>query len=165
MLRSSHFFGRLRFRKSEVPEPTLAPTKIVLPPAPGIKGGFGSIHNIFLNFELSKSELSSMSTLDHIYHKKLLLCHVLSQQQGFPFCLAKKMQPEPPEKRRRRLSAPANKKIGSTASSTLKVAAPGGSSSSTLYKNYYYFPLKLLYFSACKLHSLWPIQLLNYLIT
>ena len=40
-----------------------------------------------------------MSTLDHIYHKKLLLCHVLSQQQGFPFCLAKKMQPEPPEKK------------------------------------------------------------------
>ena len=28
VLRSRHFFGRLRLRKSEVPEPTLAPTKL-----------------------------------------------------------------------------------------------------------------------------------------
>ena len=39
----------------------------------------------------------------------------LTQEQDFPFLLAKKMQPEPetPQKRRLRLSAPANKKIGS----------------------------------------------------
>ena len=62
--------------------------------------------------------------LDHIYRYKLLVSHVLSQQQGFPFLLAKKMQqePEPPLKRRLRLSAPANKKISS--GSTLKVATP-----------------------------------------
>ena len=60
----------------------------------------------------------------------MLLSHVLLQQQGFPFLLAKKMKPEPPLKRRLRLLAPGNKKIGS--GSTLKVAAPGGSGSVTL---------------------------------
>ena len=34
--------------------------------------------------------------LDHIYRYKLLSSHALSQQQGFPILLAKKMQPEPP---------------------------------------------------------------------
>ena len=32
--------------------------------------------------------------LDHIYRHKLLLSHVLLQQ-GYPFLLVKKMQPEP----------------------------------------------------------------------
>ena len=60
--------------------------------------------------------------MDHIYRYKLLISHVLSQQQGFPFLLAKKMQPV--------ALGSGQQKIGS--GSTLKLAAPGGSGSATL---------------------------------
>ena len=47
VLRSRHFFGRLRLRKSEVPEPTPAPTKLGrlrLQAKKAAPGGSGSIH-------------------------------------------------------------------------------------------------------------------------
>ena len=92
MFRSRHFFGRLRLRKFEVPEPTPVSTKLgrlrlQAAPAP---------YTNIVHFDLLKSELIMQVFLDHIYRYKLLSSHALSQQQGFPILLAKKMQPEPP---------------------------------------------------------------------
>ena len=165
MLRSSQFFGRLRFHKSEVPELTLAPTKIGLPPAPGIKGGFGSIHNIFLILSYQKvnypaSLLWITFTIKNCSY--VTFCH---NNKAFLFAWQKRCSRSHLKKRRRRLSALANKKIGSTASSTLKVAAPGGSSSSTLYKNYYYYLFPPEVFFIFQHANYIRYGLSNYLIT
>ena len=73
-------------------------------PAPGKKRRL-RLHSLkIFHFELLKSELLMQVFLDHIYRYKLLLSHALSQQQGFPFLLTKKMQPTLQK------AAPANKK-------------------------------------------------------
>ena len=90
VLRSRHFFGRLRLRRSEVLEPTPAPTKLVRLWLLAKKGSSRRLRlhivpNIF-HFELLKSEL----LMQVFFGSHLLLSHVLSQQQGFPILLAKR---------------------------------------------------------------------------
>ena len=86
------FFGRLR--KSEVPEPESASTKL------------GRLRLITLKFVILSSFINACRLLDHIYLYKMLLSHVWHKAG---FCLSKRCS-------RLRLSAPANKKIsfGST---------------------------------------------------
>ena len=71
--------------------PGMRVIELVVLPRPPAKWGCPILPLIMPGtpFELKKS------FLDYIYRYKLLLSHVLSQRQGFPFLLAKKMQPEP----------------------------------------------------------------------
>ena len=63
-----------------------------------VSGGSGSIHLHFSFWALKTCIINaSLFWITFTgYHYKLLKSHVLSQQQGFLFMLAKKMQPEPP---------------------------------------------------------------------
>ena len=59
-----------------------------------VGAGFGTLA-IRSRRSPKKWRLRNTAFWDHIYCYKLLLSHVLSQQQGFPFLLAKKIQPVP----------------------------------------------------------------------
>ena len=127
VLRSHHFFGRLRLWKSEVPEP--APTKLGRLRHQAKKGGSRRLQaapapytNSF-HFELLNSEFLMQVFFGR---SKVLLSNVLSQKQGFPFCLPKRCSWS-----RFKKGASGQQKIGS--GSTLKVAAPGGSGTTTLF--------------------------------
>ena len=95
MLRRRHFFGRLRLRKSEVPEPTPAPTELGRLRLQAIKGGSRPQADLapYTNscpFELLKSELLIEVFLDHIYRYKLLFGQVCHNNKAFLFCLPKR---------------------------------------------------------------------------
>ena len=86
VLRSRNFFGRLRLRKSQVPEPTPASTKLAN------KGGprWLRLHTLKC-FILSsqKGNYSWKYFLDHIYLYKLLLSHVCHKNKAFLFACQK----------------------------------------------------------------------------
>ena len=115
VLRSRHFFGRLRLRNYEVGSGSIQKK--------AAQGSSGSIHKFFLFFALKKLIINTSPFLDHIDLYKLLLSHVWHKNNVFLFACIKGAGD---------LSTPTNKKIDSGAGAALKVAAPGGSGSATL---------------------------------
>ena len=129
MLQSRHFFGLIRLRTSEVPEPSPAPGKMsgtvsrekMTAPAPDSK---------IFHFRSEKFNYYYKSFLDHIeieitpclhIPRARLVFFVFPKRSSLSWCRQKKQL---------RLSAPTYNKIGS--GSGIKLAAPGRSGSATL---------------------------------
>ena len=117
-MRSRHFFGRLQLRlwNSKVPTPAL--NKLGR-----LQAASAPYTNIF-NFVLLRSEILMQVSLFWITFTVINCFHVLSQQQGFPFCLPKKggygqqknrrrLHPKSGGSRRLRLRNTASEKVNS----------------------------------------------------
>ena len=122
VFRSRHFFGRLRLRKSEVLEPTPAPTKLGRLQAKKGSSRRLRLHTLTL-FIFSSLKVTGNYFLDLFYLYKLLMFDSRKRLSLFA-CLK--------DAAGLRLSAPTNKTISSGSGAALKVAAPGGSGSTTL---------------------------------